>query len=146
MRFCGSLTLALLLGSCSDPGSRETEAAAVTKSIRPEGGTIRVGGATVTFPAGAVAAPTTVTVAATEADAPAGFVKLSRVFECKPSGIQFARKVTVEMRFVDDGRPVTMFWSTADPPQFKDIGGRVDGDTLSVEIDHFSTGFVGRAN
>jgi hypothetical protein len=146
MRLVGlPLMLGLLLSCSVDPTSRETEASAVTKTIGPEGGSILVGGATVTFPAGALTAPREITIAATDADAPAGFVKLSRVFECKPSGTTFAQNVSMRMPFVDDGQgPATMFWSTAEEPLFKDVGGRRDANTLTAEVTHFSAGFVGR--
>ena len=147
MRFAGCcLTLTFTLLSCSsDPESREQEASAITKSIGPEGGSIVVGGATVTFPAGALTEKKEITIAATDRGAPEGFVKLSRVFECKPSGTSFGQKVTMKMPFVDDGKgPVKVFWSTAESPAFKDVGGTVEGGFITAQVEHFSEGFAGR--
>ena len=118
----------------------------VTKSIGPEGGTIEVGGAVVTFPKGALAASTTITIAAQDGAAvPAGFVALSKLFKCAPSGTDFAQPVEMRMPFVDDGQGGTLFWSTGADPTFKDLGGRIEGTTMVATVQHFSSGFVGRA-
>ncbi len=139
------MSIALSLLSCSsDPAPRDQEAGAVTKTIGPQGGSIVVGGATVTFPPGALAADKEITIAATDREAPQGFIKLSRVFECKPSGTSFAQKVTMKMPFVDDGKGASVFWSTAESPEFKDVGGRIEGGFISAEVEHFSDGFAGR--
>lgn len=124
----------------------DSPAGSVTATIGPEGGEIVVDGATVTFPAGALTEPTQITIAASDAAAPAEFVALSKVFECSPSGTDFAMPVTMRMPFSDDGAgSVTMFWSTGADPSFKDIGGRSeDGKTMVATVRHFSSGFVGR--
>lgn len=117
----------------------------VTKSIGPEGGTIEVGGAVVTFPKGALAAATTITIAAQDGAAvPSGFVALSKLFKCEPSGTDFAQPVEMRMPFVDDGQGGRLFWSTGADPTFKDLGGRVEGTTMVATVQHFSSGFVGR--
>jgi hypothetical protein len=117
----------------------------VTKPIGPEGGIIEVGGAVVTFPKGALATTTTITVAAQGGSAvPEGFVALSKVFKCEPSGTDFAQPVEMRMPFTDDGQGGTLFWSTGSDPTFKDLGGKVEGTTMVATIQHFSSGFVGR--
>ena len=66
----------------------------VTQSIGPEGGTIEAGGAVVTFPKGEVATSTTVTISVQSTTTPPeGFVALSKLFECEPSGTEFAQPV-----------------------------------------------------
>ena len=118
----------------------------VTKVIGPEGGTIEVGGAVVTFPKGAVATTTTITIAAQDGSAvPDGFVALSKLFKCEPSGTDFAQPVEMRMPFVDDGQGGTLFWSTGADPTFKDLGGKVEGTIMVATVQHFSSGFVGRA-
>jgi len=145
------LTLALLgltvvtLG-CGSSSSEDgpLAPAAVTQTIGPDGGSIVIEGATVTFPPGALAAPKAITIRVTDTK-PEGFVFASKVFECGPSGTDFAQPVTMKMPFSDDGAgPLTMFWSTGADPTFKDIGGKGEGGFMTATVLHFSSGFVGR--
>ena len=154
MRTLVSLLVMLALGaglgcSDSDPGTTaptpsSTLPRSVTQTIGPEGGKIVLEGATVTFPAGAVAAPTAITISATDEAPPAGFVALSKIYECGPSGLSFPEKVTMEMSFSADGNPATMFWSSGADPAFKDVGGALSGSLMAAQVAHFSKGFVGR--
>lgn len=135
------------LASCSSSSSSSPTPAGdtVTQAIGPEGGTIQVGGAVVTFPKGAVAAPTTVTISAQDTTTPpAGFVALSKLFTCEPSGTDFAQPVEMRMPFVDDGKGASLRWSSGSDPSFKDLGGKVEGNVMVATVQHFSAGFVGR--
>lgn len=143
MRRALALPLALLLSCGSDPVA-SSGPTAVTKAIGPEGGEVIVGGATVTFPRGAVDTQRSVTITATDAAAPPGYVALSRVFKCEPSGLEFSQPVTMRMPFTDDGKPKTMFWSSGADPAFKDLGGTVEAGAMIATVKHFSSGFVGR--
>jgi hypothetical protein len=146
----GMLLLASTAG-CSEetdapvPASTELPRS-VTQTIGPEGGQIVLDGATVIFPAGAVDKATSITITATEEAPPAGFTALSRVYECGPTGLRFAQKVTMNMVFSADGSPATMFWSSGEDPSFKDVGGALDGNRMAAQVGHFSKGFVGRKN
>lgn len=136
-----------LLTSCSssktDPAPTPTVTGTVTKDIGPEGGVIEVDGATVTFPKGALAASKSITIRAKSGAAPEGFTVLSKVFECEPSGTSFTQPVTMKMPFTDDGKGgATMFWSTKENPDFKDVGGKVEGGAMVATVMHFSSGFV----
>jgi hypothetical protein len=117
----------------------------VTQMVGAEGGVIQVGGATVTFPAGAVPTATSITISALDDAPPDGFVALSKVFRCAPAGLDFSKPVTMAMPFTPDGGAATLFWSTGSDPAFKDIGGVPQGNTMTTTIQHFSSGFVGRA-
>ena len=93
MRVASFVALASLGGalcscsSSSSPHPATPTAGVVTQSIGPEGGTIEVGGAVVTFPNGAVATSTTVTISVQGTTTPPeGFVALSKLFESEPSG------------------------------------------------------------
>lgn len=128
-------------GSATGTASSSSE----SKPIGPEGGTMEVGGAVVTFPKGAVATSTMITISVDESAAvPAGFVALSKLFKCEPSGTEFAVPVEMRMPFTDDGLGATLFWSSGADPAFKDLGGRKDGTTMIATVQHFSSGFVGR--
>lgn len=141
-------SLSFSLGACSStteptPSTTGTVTSTVTKDIGPEGGVIDVDGATVTFPKGALDASKSITIRAKTGAAPAGFTVLSKVFECEPSGTSFAQPVTMRMPFTDDGKGnATMFWSTKENPDFKDVGGRVEGGAMIATVMHFSSGFV----
>ena len=140
--FAIAAIFSLVCGSgCSSESS--TPPSAVTQTIGPEGGTIAVGGATVTFPKGALGASKSITISTTDV-APQGFVVLSHVFRCEPSGTEFAQPVTMQMPFTDDGKGGTLFWSEGADPTFKDLGGSVSGTTVIATVKHFSSGFVGR--
>ena len=134
------LAASLLVSCSSDPAPEPTSA---EKTIGPEGGTMDVAGATITIAPGALPSATKITVSKTTSAAPAGYVALSPIFHCEPSGTEFAKEVTMTMPFTSDGQPATMFWS-AGTPEFKDIGGTVEGGRMKATVRHFSEGFVGR--
>jgi hypothetical protein len=136
---------ASLLSCTSDaPAPAASSPTSVVKKVGPDGDTIEVAGATVTIPKGALSAPVDITISATDQGAPDGFVSLSKLFKCEPSGTNFAQPVTMKMPFTDDGQPSTMFWSSGGDPTFKDVGGTREGGTMTATVLHFSSGFVGR--
>ena len=147
-----SVVIALLASGCSSStatpapsGTSGTSATDVQKAIGPDGGTIEVGGAVVTFPKGAVAQTTMITISVQPASAvPAGFVALSSLFKCEPAGTEFLMPVEMRMPFTDDGKGGTLFWSTGADPTFKDLGGHAEGNIMVATVQHFSAGFVGR--
>ena len=146
-----ALVLALLVGACSSTTATTPAPAAasndVQQAIGPDGGTIEVGGAVVTFPKGAVSQTTMIRISVEPASmVPAGFVALSSLFKCEPAGTTFAMPVEMRMPFTDDGKGGTLFWSTGADPTFNDLGGHVDGKTMVATVLHFSAGFVGRKN
>jgi hypothetical protein len=140
------LALGLLLSSCSATATNIGGESTITQEVGPEGGTIVVRGATVTIPQGALSERKMITIRATENAPPAGYVALSRIYECGPSGTAFAQPVTMKMPFEDDGKGGTMFWSSSADPTFKDLGGQAQGGTMTATVRHFSSGFVGRKN
>ncbi|MBX3186651.1 MAG: hypothetical protein KF819_06535 [Labilithrix sp.] len=142
------LVALVALCSCSSSSGSSGNAAptSVTQEIGAEGGTIEVAGALVTFPKGALASSKAITISVKEGGAPEGFVALSKVFVCEPSGTDFAQPVTMQMPFSDDGKGGSMFWSSGADPSFKDVGGVVQGNTMVATVRHFSSGFVGRKN
>lgn len=143
--FLPALLFVALLSSCSSSSSDDgSTSRSVTKTVGADGATIEVDGAVVTFPRGALADAKVITIGSTD-EIPDGFVAVSKVFECAPSGTSFAAPVTMTMPFTDDGQgPVTMFWSAGADPTFKDVGGSPTGKTFTATVMHFSRGFVGR--
>jgi hypothetical protein len=139
-----ALLVVTLLG-CGSDASSTTAPASSTQTIGPDGGSIVVGGATVTFPKNAVASATKITISEDDGALPAGFETLSHVFRCEPAGTTFSQPVTMQMPFTDDHKgAATIFWSTGADPTFNDIGGTVQNGTMVTTVQHFSSGFVGR--
>ncbi len=144
MRVLSLLVLPIAVLACSSDSTGSASERSVTQTIGVEGGTINVDGATVTFAKGALTESKSITIASTD-KVPDGYVALSKVFECGPSGTSFAADVTMEMPFTDDGKgPVTMFWTAGPDPSFKDIGGTPANGVMKATVKHFSGGFVGR--
>ncbi len=148
--FSGVVALAstpFVLGSCSSSSSDSNPGESVTQDVDSSGGTITVAGATLTFPQGALALKETITVHAQTVTPPDGYVMLSEFFKCDPTGIDFQNPVTMTIPFTDDGagKTPTVFWSSAFQPGFTDLGGTKsdDGKTVTANIAHFSSGFVG---
>lgn len=130
--------------SSSSPAVETASTGTATQTIGPEGGTIEVDGAKVTFPNGALRESKVITISTT-AEVPDGFIAVSKVFKCEPSGTDFAEPVTMTMPFTDDGKgAITMFWSAGEDPTFNDIGGKTEGTFMTTTIRHFSAGFAGR--
>jgi len=136
--------LFLLVGACASDDDAVSSSSSVTKTVGPEGGVIEVGGATVTIPAGALAEAKPIVITATDQAPPPGFVALSKVFECGPTGTTFAVPVTMKMPFVGDAAGSTMFWSSGEDPTFKDVGGQASNGFMTATVRHFSSGFVGK--
>jgi ZU5 domain len=143
-RLAAVVAISALLACASCSSSSNTTPTTVTQTIGPEGGSIVVDGATVTFPNGALGASKVITISVTDS-VPDGFVALSRVFKCEPSGTDFAQPVTMQMPFTDDGKGGTMFWSSGADPAFKNLGGVAKDGRMTATVMHFSSGFVGRA-
>ena len=149
MRPAHALAACLLLSCSSDPdpdpkADESSDATSVRQTIGPEGGSITVQGATMTFPEGALAETTDITISASNAAPLDDFVVLSKVFLCQPSGIQLAQPVTLEIPFTDDGQPSSVWWSSSTGPTFEDLGGERRGEKMTARVMHMSAGFVGR--
>jgi hypothetical protein len=142
--FLGVVALAAASFSCSDSDSAPA-GDTVTQEIGPEGATVNVGDAVVTFPPNALVLKRTVTISLSDAAAPEGFVLLSKRIKCEPTGIDFQHPVAMQMHFTDDGsNKATVFWSSAFQPGFTDVHGTANGDgTITANVEHFSEGFVG---
>jgi hypothetical protein len=144
--FLGMAAFAAASLSCSSSSNSSSNGDSVTQDVGPEGATVTVGGATVTFPAGALVLKRTVTISIADSAAPDGFVILSKRVKCEPTGIDFAHPITMQIPFTDDnsGKTPTIFWSSAFQAGFTDVGGTKNGDgTISANVEHFSEGFAG---
>jgi len=64
------------------------------------------------------------------------------LFRFAPEGTVFAQPVTVAIPFTGDASHARLFWTSLGSPDFRNVGGKVVGNTLVAQITHFSSGFV----
>lgn len=131
-------------GGSGGAGGAGPAAKQATTNVGPMGGVVAVDGATLTFAPGALPTMTSITLTATDEAPPSGYVALSKIYRCEPSGLSFPEGVTMTIDFAPDGGAATMLWSSASNPSFTDVGGVASGSRMTATIKHFSSGFVGR--
>lgn len=118
-----------------------------SKQIGPAGGTLTVDGAVLTIPAGALAAPTTLTLTKTTRALPgAGFFGASPVYQLDPAGQTFTVPVQLAITYPTGMAPpsgVLMQWTKAGvttPTNLADYNHYtpvVVGNTVRVANTHF---------
>jgi hypothetical protein len=154
-RFGGILTAAsvtmagflALVPACGGGGNSTGGASSGGSVVGAGGGTIASAGVTLTVPPGALNDNVTITLAQSTDAVPSGYFGLSPVFVFGPDGLVFAKAVTVEVPFTDDGAgPSTLFWSLQGGTAFQNVGGSAAAGILTAQVTHFSRGFVGRAH
>jgi hypothetical protein len=115
----------------------------VTASVGASGGTVRLGGFTLTIPPGALSAARDITVERAVDAPPDGYLAWSPLYYFSPRGLTFAVPVTVSIPYPSATGTPTVFWSLADDSGFEDVHGTRVGATVQASVTHFSTGFVG---
>ncbi|HLK91229.1 MAG TPA: hypothetical protein VKZ18_15125 [Polyangia bacterium] len=108
------------------------------QSVGTSGGSIVQAGVMLDVPADAVPAPTVITVAPTTA--PSGYTLASQAYQFGPSGTVFTQPVAVTLPLSSAAAGVHVFWSNANGG-FDDIGGTVNGSSITAMVTHFSVGF-----
>jgi hypothetical protein len=99
-------------------------------------------GSTLTIPAGALTTTQTITIESTTTAPPSGVKNLSPIYQFGPSGLVFAKPVTVELAFTSDGHTPVLEWSDLNAATFSVVPSTVAGGILSGQVTHFSEGFV----
>jgi hypothetical protein len=134
--------VALVFVGCSSSSPPAPPSDAVSASVGPSGGTVRIHGLAIEVPAGALSTPATIGVTVDPAGPPGSYTALSPLFRFTPDGLTFARPATVTFVAAANVPAGRVFWSTS--------GGGYDalpttwhGTTASAEVSHFSGGFVG---
>lgn len=108
------------------------------QTVGTSGGSVTQAGVTLDIPPNAVTVPTTITVAPTTA--PGGYVLASQAYEFGPAGTVFAQPVAVTIQLTSPMPGAHVFWSNA-TGGFDDVGGTVNGSSITAMVSHFSTGF-----
>jgi hypothetical protein len=130
--------------AATDAPATDAPPACPAVSIGSAGGTVSCSGASLTVPAGALAAPVSIQITATGSTAPTGYTGYSPIFRFEPAGTTFAVPVRVSLPFTGDASRATLFWSRATGGSgYERIGGLASGSTLTGSVTHFSTGFIG---
>jgi hypothetical protein len=107
--------------------------------VGTSGGTVSSSGVTLTIPANALAVDTAISIATTTA--PGGYTLASTAYQFGPSGTTFKKPVTVAIPLTSAAAGAHLFWSNAGGG-YDDLGGMVNGMTLTGSVTHFSTGFA----
>lgn len=131
---------ALILGAAAGCTSTPQSGRAL---IGSGGGTLAAGDVTLTIPAGALAGDQTISVAATDMRAPAGYELFSPIFDFEPAGIRFARPVTVTIAFHGDQARAHLYWSRDAGPGYDTTAATFAAGALTTTVTHFSGGWVG---
>ncbi|MDB4931650.1 MAG: hypothetical protein JWM10_4134 [Myxococcaceae bacterium] len=136
-----------LLGACSEPGTAPPDDAAArssaTLTVGAAGGSVVLGGALLTVPAGALAQPTTITVTRTELAAPAGYVLASARYRFEPAGLTFARPAQVILPLTGSAAAPAIYWSRAGDAGYERLATTLTATAASAQVTHFSEGFAG---
>ena len=108
------------------------------QAVGTPGGSVTQSGVMLQIPANALSSTTTITVVTSTA--PVGYTLASAAYQFGPSGTTFAQPVavTIPLTLVTTG--AHLFWSNASGG-FDDVGGTVNGSSLTANVSHFSVGF-----
>lgn len=123
-------------------------------TVGAAGGTVSAGGAVLSIPPGALAADTAITMSVSADPVPAGYAAYSPLYRFEPSGLAFAKAASISIPFAiqpgsDSGNPgndprlAALFWSRRGGSGYERVAARISGGTVTAEVTHFSTGFVG---
>jgi hypothetical protein len=96
-------------------------------------------GVTLTIPSGALTADTAISVMTIMA--PASYTLVSAGYQFGPTGTAFAKPVTVTIPLTTAAPGAHLFWSNT-TGGYDDLGGTVNGTTLTGSVLHFSVGFA----
>ncbi len=128
-------------GGAGDGGTGPTQTQA-TQTIGFDGGTITLDGATVTFPVGALAADTQITLTHTLDAPPSGFTSTARTWQLGPAATAITRPVTVSLPLVGDAGTAAAYWSDPAGTGFERLGATVAGGQVRFGVVRLGSGFV----
>jgi hypothetical protein len=115
----------------------------VSQVVGTMGATVNQDGVTLAIPANALASDIPITVSVTEP--PTGYSLLSKAYQFGPSGTTFLQPVAVTIPLTSAEPDAHLFWSNASGG-FDDIGGTVNGLSVTANVTHFSIGFCAKSS
>ncbi|MDP3235737.1 MAG: hypothetical protein Q8N26_23330, partial [Myxococcales bacterium] len=118
--------------------------AVTTQVVGAEGGEIKLEGATLDVPRGALPDGQMITVTSSPTPAPEAYQSFSPVYTFEPAGLEFAVPVTIRLRAtVPGGSRLVVFWTKkGSTTQFDELASTQSGDTVVAQVTHFSSGFL----
>jgi len=143
------LAVVLALTGCTESVILRSAVPAIGTSasvvVGPEGGRIAIDDLTVTFPAGAIATPTPITVTV-EAPSTAGrFRAFSPIVRFEPANLALAVPAEIRFPFRGDAALANAFVANAAGAAFAARATRVEGDVAVFEATSTRASFVGSA-
>jgi hypothetical protein len=149
MRIAAGLVLAgIVATACSSTssappaGATAAAPAPVTQTVGAAGGTVSAPGVTLTIPAGALPAGTSITIAPSADPIPAGYDGYTSLFAFSPDGTVFQTPATIDFTLANAGANPTVYWSNA-TGGFDALETTPTAGGVSAQVAHFSRGFVG---
>jgi len=123
------------------PNKKKCATASATVGVT--GGTITTGdGLKVIVPYGAVDQNTTITITTTTLD-PDPSIGSGPVYAFEPEGTVFVRPVQVTLPLPAGMTAASVYWTKLNSSVFEEIGGTVDGGSITASTFHFSLAQVG---
>lgn len=123
-----------------DAGPSPTTA---TATIGFNGGSLTLDGATLTFPIGALAQDTQITLTHTIDTPPTGFDQGAVIWSVAPKGLPLARPAALSLPFSGAANTAAGFWSTPDGTSFERVGVDVANGMATLRPVRLGDGFVG---
>ncbi len=149
---CGSTTIEDLSPDAADaaggpsgdsPASPDTSMTGPGRAaIGAAGGVVRLGGASINVPPGALTATTIITISVSGAPPPPGYELRSALYAFGPAGLTFAVPAEVALPYGGGSAP-SVYWSRASGGGYDRLATLRTGSIATAEVTHFSTGFVG---
>jgi hypothetical protein len=131
--------------SSNDAGGDVTSLPAeTTQTVGAAGGTVAAQGASLTFPAGAVASDAQITVTANAGATPSGYTALSVLYSFTSSGAALLEPVTISLTLQTPARSAVIFLSNQ-AGGFDPLPTTASGDTLSAQTSRLGDCFAGLA-
>jgi hypothetical protein len=138
-----STTIEIIQGR-ADAGGDDGSSDASTEgnTIGPDGGTVRLGQATIYVPPHALKEPARITIAILSGDPPAPYVAASAFYRFEPAGLTFSVPATVTLPIVLAQASAAIYWSNLGGG-YSRLPTHVAGGVAVAQVTHFSTGFFG---
>ncbi len=116
----------------------------VSKSVGPSGGRLSLPGIELVIPAGALSGSVTISIIPLETAPPDEYVPATALYYLDPEALTFQKPIEVHLTLVENVANPSVFWSKATTDGFDNVGGTVEGMTITATNTHFSEVFAGQ--
>ncbi len=137
----GWLTLGLaLVTGCGDDTNGPTP---ISKSVGPAGGSLSLPGIELVIPAAALTTSVTISIIPMQTAPPDEYIPATPLYDLEPEALTFQKPVVVHLTLAEDLPHPAVFWTKLTTPGYEDVGGTVEGMTITAMNTHFSLVFAG---